>query len=433
MVPNRTRSQSRVGSSQLSLDSSSPRRIGRDNSASDSSRFSSSPSASTARLARDRCQQRHDHSQHYDIIDPENHEHDLPDNTRNHDSSSRRIHEESPDIRKSPPTKNTATASTSASATSTTQDIKMPTSTHRRLQDVLNASVTPEKPSASVLPTTNARRTNSTNSLPPPRLLKRSSSSVRLTTSLEGKATVILEDEESTSLSPVPLPSPGPPQQKYTPARNPQRPLSTQVDSKLWEFCCDNQLAIRSPARTPPQPSEAKQALRLLRTRSNSGGVPSLFRSLSQAEMSNPPSSGQPTKTLAKAPRERKVITSKKAARPKHLGINGKNICHEPSVDSDKENRPPGAPVSPPPERLNPRKVLGVSGKGAVVPTTTKKGKTKAGVSRKVLLEKMPNFAEDVYSTSQESVGSTSTDSPRRIDEIECVENLLSLRGGTWR
>jgi len=316
MVPNRTRSQSRVGSSQLSLDSSSPRRIGRDNSASDSSRFSSSPSASTARLARDRCQQRHDHSQHYDIIDPENHEHDLPDNTRNHDSSSRRIHEESPDIRKSPPTKNTATASTSASATSTTQDIKMPTSTHRRLQDVLNASVTPEKPSASVLPTTNARRTNSTNSLPPPRLLKRSSSSVRLTTSLEGKATVILEDEESTSLSPVPLPSPGPPQQKYTPARNPQRPLSTQVDSKLWEFCCDNQLAIRSPARTPPQPSEAKQALRLLRTRSNSGGVPSLFRSLSQAEMSNPPSSGQPTKTLAKAPRERKVITSKKGCTP---------------------------------------------------------------------------------------------------------------------
>ena len=23
--------------------------------------------------------------------------------------------------------------------------------------------------------------------------------------------------------------------------------------------------------------------------------------------------------------------------------------------------------------------------------------------------------------------------SPRRVDELECVENLLSLRGGTWR
>jgi hypothetical protein len=428
MVPNRARSQSRVGSSQLSLDSSSPRRVGRDNSASDSSGFSSSPSAlgpaSTARLARDRRQQHHDH---YDIIDPENHEHDLPDNTRNHDSSS---HEESPNIRRSPPI---VTASTSASATSTTQDIKMPTSTHRRLQDVLNASVAPEKPSAPVLSTSNARRTNPTNSLPPPRLLKRSSSSVRLTTSLEGKATVILEDGESTSSPPVPLPSPGPPQQKYTPARNPQRPLSTQVDSKLWEFCCDNQSAIRSPARTPPQPSEATQALRLLRTRSNSGGVSSLLRSLSQTEMSNPPSSSQPKKTLAKAPRERKVITSNKAARPKNLGINGKDIYHEPSVDSDKENRPPGAPVSPPPERSNSRKALGVSGKGAVVPTTTKRGKTRAGVSRKVLLEKMPSSGEDVYSTSQESVGSVSADSPRRIDEIECVENLLSLRGGTWR
>lgn len=49
-------------------------------------------------------------------------------------------------------------------------------------------------------------------------------------------------------------------------------------------------------------------------------------------------------------------------------------------------------------------------------------------------------FYED---ETQELVGSQDGDfiavadgdsgSPRRIDEMECVENLLSLRGGTWR
>lgn len=380
-------------------------------------------------------------------------------------------------------------ASAPMPSTTSTQEPKMTTSAaHRRLQDVLNGGktnpVTPEKPSIlppPPIPSSHPRRTPANQSLPPPRLLRRSSSAIRLTTNLEGRATVVLEDEpEPASSPPKPPPTPAPRSAK-------RRPQSTPVDSKLWEFCCDSQSALlRSPQRTPPQPSEATQALRLLRTRRSTLGsaiVPALPRTLSQSQPTTtnqqflkptskkpkpqtlqppPPPSSVSKKTPAK--RLRKVITTaKKAARPKPLSNNPSKdfAIFEQSLDSDKENRPPGAPASPPPEPK--RRVLGMSGKGSLNATTatpskkTMKGKSLyAGPSaRKTLGERQQGRHEpdEGYGASQETqcgggayeddiegdMHGASQDSgiaggsPRRIDEMECVENLLSLRGGTWR
>ncbi|KAI5853813.1 hypothetical protein BZA05DRAFT_270382 [Tricharina praecox] len=425
-------------------------------------------------------------------------------------------------------------AVTASTATTIQHETKMTTSAaHRRLQDVLNGPViAPAAIEEPVLPpplaSTNPRRTPSTSTSasanqlpPPPRLLRRSSSAIRLTTSLEGKATVVLEDAPPSS-PPKQLPTPGP-----RTAR--RRPLSTPVDSSLWEFCCDNQSAIRSPAATPPQPSEATQALRLLRTRRNTiGSLPTLLRTLSQTQpitaaatttttstnttnttnttairkdefvkptpvkkkpqpalpslsekkkssVSKPlaaktPAKKTPSKTPSKPPlkkqqQDRKVITStKKASRPKPLtgsfSRNRKDFGSFESLDSDKENHPPGASFSPPPDPPK-RRALGVAGKGALNGTSTatsvKKPKSKPSTSSSNRRPSTYDIVDEGYGASQESIsfgghenesqdaelfvdgqdggfGSTvRLASPRRVDELECVENLLSLRGGTWR
>jgi len=408
------------------------------------------------------------------------------------------------------------TAAVTASTTTTIQqEMNMTTSAaHRRLQYVLNGSGVAEAVAGvaeaveePVLPpplaSTNPRRTSSAsvsaNQLRPPRLLRRSSSAIRLTTSLEGKATVILEDPPPSS-PPKPLSIPGP-----RPAR--RGPLSTPVDSSLWEFCCDNQSAFRSPAQTPPQPSEATQALRLLRTRRNTiGSVPTLLQTLSQSQpiaattttqkdefvkpkkkpqpalssssekkrtssaskplVSKTPAKKIPFKTSSKPPtkkqqqHERKVITSaKKTLRPKPLtgpsNRTKKDFGSFESLDSDKENHPPGAPFSPP---SNPpkRRALGVSGKGTLnsAPIRVQKPNSKGTPSRR---PSKHDFVDEGYGASQGTVnfggheddgqksellsasqgsgfgGGIRLASPRRVDELECVENLLSLRGGTWR
>ncbi|KAI5793170.1 hypothetical protein EDC01DRAFT_87961 [Geopyxis carbonaria] len=361
-------------------------------------------------------------------------------------------------------------ASTKTNASS--EESTMTTSAHRRLQDVLSRSEPPVE-STPVPVATPSRRTNPTNPLPPPRLLRRSSSVVRLSTSLEGKATVILEDE------PI-IPSSPPPTLIRTPVRQTQsmqRPSTSRrrtlgpVDSKLWEFCCDNQSAIRSPARTPPQPPEATQALRLIRSKSFSSASkqstpkpPTTLRRNHTVESSGsllPPPPPSFSKKLKSIKKERKVITAGgKSSQPKPLKPNSKSkefSIFEPSLDSDKENRPPGAPVSPPPEPK--RRIAGLSGKGAIQSSPIKRRPLSKNKSFNAERESEVDFngsqESGYFGGSQDSVaafmagGESSQESmyigaeaekptngrssPRRIDEIECVENLLSLRGGTWR
>ena len=479
MVPNSSRSMSRVASSsQMSLVSSSPMGLGRhrmsasDHSASSGFPISSSPSALVSRDPRYHLRL-DSHDDPFDDIEDDDDDDTLrfhqtlpeEDHTPGDDSDSDSDDDEEADACQDTPraapshTQEAApmtNAVTPAYPTPVPQEPKATTSAaHRRLQDVLNTAsetvpLTPVKHALLPPPIPSSRRTPANPSLSTPRLLRRSSSLVRLTTSLEGRATVILEDELASS-------PPKPPPTPLARSAIKPRPASTPVDSSLWEFCCDSQSALlRSPKRTPPQPSEATQALRLLRTRRSTIGttstsVPSLPRTLSQSQpikMLVKPTPIkldylQPTSALAvkrlpiKQQKSRKVITTvKKISRPKPLSSTKDFSIFEPSLDSDKENRPPGAPASPPPESK--RRVLGVAGKGGLN-IAPRKAKAKLGERKS-----RPGVDEGYGGASQESQLSVFVDDGasqdsglgcevRRVDEMECVENLLSLRGGTWR
>lgn len=284
------------------------------------------------------------------------------------------------------------------------QQPEMTTSAHQRLQDVLSS--TPAPPPRSV----NPRRTNPpATPHQPPRLLKRSSS-IRLSTSLEGKATVVLDEApESPPLPPSsqPLPIPA----SVPRSTGPQRRI---VDSKIWEFYCDNQAMIRSPGHPHLQPAEAKQALGLLRNKVKPAPSSPITQKKVVVHRRQPPSS--PTK----AKKSRKLI-SKCTARPRKLPL-----LRDPGHESDKENRPPGAPVSPPPE----------PSRRVDAPRKSRKRKRQGGDARRILGDVPP---PPLPSSSSYEPPSSSHDAemessqPVRVDEMECVENLLSLRGGTWR
>jgi len=91
------------------------------------------------------------------------------------------------------------------------------------------------------LPTPNPRRTNHQGTYHPPTLQKRSSSFLRLSTSLNGHAEVVIDTEPTL---PPPLPH-----GLMTPRRGAPVPSTSSVlrdidnmrSSRVWEFCCDKQ------------------------------------------------------------------------------------------------------------------------------------------------------------------------------------------------
>lgn len=155
-------------------------------------------------------------------------------------------------------------------------------------------------------------------------------------------------------------------------------------------------------------------------------------------------------------------MSAQKVTRPKQHSNNSLKkkksySSFEPSIDSDKENNEPGTPFSPPPESK--RRGLGVAGKGFLNSNSTpsKRNKNKRPAFGDRERKRVKYDHDEGYGASQETTGSFENDSqdseiivasqdsgistggglrlssPRRLDEMECVENLLSLRGGTWR
>lgn len=345
----------------------------------------------------------------------------------------------------------------------TPTQVAMTTSTHNRLQHILSYT--------RARPKTSRRRAVPATPSNPPRLLKRSSS-IRLSTSLEGKASVVLEDEPSSPPIPLAIPAPTPQPGSVTRSALKRR----AIDSKIWELCCDNQAVLRSPSRPRIEPSEATEALILLRKKGNGQKAlkDSSWNLPSTAKLKKTNPGAIPSSSPTKAKKSRKVISGK-STHPK-LGVSSskksrtpvlatlQSLLSEPGQDSDKENRPPGAPVSPPPE---PRGRVSVSGKGEVESSrTAKKGKPPrkkpAPTQGKKVLEEsqtipsqsasasiffnMPPSSSQAYGDEfddaagdsqltfyDDSSQGSSQVLPARVAEMECVENLLSLRGGTWR
>lgn len=151
---------------------------------------------------------------------------------------------------------------------------------------------TPIKPLSAptlALPTPNPRRTNPQGTYNPPTLQKRSSSFLRLSTSLEGHAEVVI-DTEPTLPPPLPhglmTPNRGAPVPSTSSAL---RDIDNMRSSRVWEFCCDKQQqpyqsssdgAIPSHHHNALEPDEAGMALSIARNRRKIGAFKDARRKL---------------------------------------------------------------------------------------------------------------------------------------------------------
>lgn len=207
---------------------------------------------------------------------------------------------------------------------------------------------------------------------------------------------------------------------------------------------------IRLPGHPNLQPSEAKQALGLLRNKTKplpvSDVSPVTQKKKKTTTTTTPPPARRPLHSSpTKAKKKRKIISQRAIAtttRSKPLSKKQQQqqqeLPRDPGHESDKENRPPGAPVSPPPE---PRRcVEGVQ--------KSRKRKRPVGDDARRILGDVSAVVAAAAAACEELSGSSQLDAemetallplplplppPVRVDEMECVENLLSLRGGTWR
>lgn len=209
---------------------------------------------------------------------------------------------------------------------------------------------------------------------------------------------------------------------------------------------------IRLPGHPNLQPSEAKQALGLLRNKTKplpvSDVSPVTQKKKKTTTTTTPPPARRPLHSSpTKAKKKRKIIsqraiattTRSKPLSKKQQQQQQQELPRDPGHESDKENRPPGAPVSPPPE---PRRC--VEG----VQKSRKRKRPVGDDARRILGDVSAAVVAAAAAACEELSGSSQLDAememallplplplppPVRVDEMECVENLLSLRGGTWR
>lgn len=216
---------------------------------------------------------------------------------------------------------------------------------------------------------------------------------------------------------------------------------------------------IRSPGHPNLQPSEAKQALGLLRSKTKPLPISDVSpvtqkKKKTTTTTSTPPPAPAPARrplhsSPTKAKKKRKIISQRAIATTRSKPLSQKQqqqqqqqeLPRDPGHESDKENRPPGAPVSPPPE---PRRC--VEG----VQKSRKRKRPVGDDGRRILGDVSAAVAAACEEEEVVVSGSSQLDAemetallplplplplppPVRVDEMECVENLLSLRGGTWR
>ncbi|KAI9819709.1 MAG: hypothetical protein M1832_003943 [Thelocarpon impressellum] len=309
-----------------------------------------------------------------------------------------------------------------------------------------------------------ASTTGSDCTLPgPPPLLKRTSSLVRLSMSLEGKAQVVTGED----ISP-PRPRPARPQalarqsgvlqrsqslgglgdlvRQSTPQRPRHTPCGRSKDSRTWEFYCDSDARNALSAQAEQEQSgSAAGAIELLRSRSTNARAAS--RPNGNKRTNTPASKGEPTKRVKTAAREKPKLAraSSSLARlqaaeshtppPKPSPTQVAAGAHSPSGESDKENWLPGTHVRAP----------SAAAVAAVVPSQPESHER----SRPILREKagVPTSLASPTCPASDVVAAVEAKSPPRIFEddtgdeagrrgaadLDCVQNLLRLSQGNWR
>ncbi|KAF3927358.1 hypothetical protein ABW21_db0203807 [Orbilia brochopaga] len=292
-----------------------------------------------------------------------------------------------------------------------------------------------------------------------PKLLKRSSSQVRLSMSFDGKATIVLEDDEETIASP----------------RSSQTSASTLVDSsqstlgehgctppkrrtinaKIWESCCDSQSSL---PKEPVKEDSPRKALKAIRAR----GVVAAAKAAADARKQRAATTTTTNTNATEGAPKRKVLGTKSAngtvsATATPL-VKKAKIQRQSPTKKDKPRKvvtathkgPKKATPSPPlsavknqkrsPFRGLEKTVNGGSGKGNkpgfTIYQSSDEGDSEkenwdpTSKTRKSRGQQQPSWRSK---NGRNILGDLAGERVPQASELEVIENLMSLRSGLWR
>lgn len=312
--------------------------------------------------------------------------------------------------------------------------------------------------------------------------LKRTSSNIRLSLSLDGKAEVKSGIETTPSpprSQPIPLISSAPRphtglQRSYSalePSDNaiegtflapyPRRGLTGRSrDARTWEFYCDSDVrnALTEQAEREESGS-ATAAISLIRSHSNKAKAmtPNLNKRNAQTQKpdstkrlkadgskTRKPKLGRATSSVARLQTTNGSTQKEKLGRDghKHSKSNSQSIIYqEYNGDSDKENWEPGTQTSNPPRRrpVNSREAARILEENLRVPSQSSSldalmsrgSNTARRLSGKTSgSEKKENGA---YESDDEVAAFMGEPVAREVADLDCVQNLLSLSQAAWQ
>lgn len=308
-----------------------------------------------------------------------------------------------------------------------------------------------------------------------PHLLKQTSSLVRLSMSLDGKAKVTTNDGDSPSpprtqpsISSVELGRPGALQRSQTaigcgdrskesddrPSLPwPGRTISGRSrDARTWEFYCDsdarNALTVHAEQE---QSGSAVGAIVLIRSRNNKTLAPNANKRNLQASKAETvkrvKASGHPVKPkLSRATSSMARLQSAHGSAQKQLSkMKNKGpddgtqptVSRSPSGDSDKENWEPGTQTANVRRRRVPEAQLNrqrpILKENVQIPSQS--SSLGAVLNRENMTPGRGHRKAAVSGEEDEEIAAFMGESsvPREEEDLDCVQNLLSLSQGAWR
>ncbi|KAF3172035.1 hypothetical protein TWF225_010429 [Orbilia oligospora] len=289
-------------------------------------------------------------------------------------------------------------------------------------------------------------------SQPAPSLLKRSSSAVRLSMSFDGKATIILEDDEDA----LPRGS----QTSQTSFHEHTPPKRRTENAKIWESCCDTSLGVE-----PVKEDSPRKALKTIRARGVVAAAKAKAAAAADARKQKPTTTALMTSEAAKKKKTKNAL-GPKSANPIIPLVNTTT-----SIDSPKPLKIQHFSPATSKTNNNPRKVLTASQKGpkkatpspqmsainknrspyrTLADTLNGKNANKAGFTIYQSSDEGDSDKENwepgfkVRKSKQAQQPIWRPKGPRDIlgdldgrvpqpNELEVIENLMSLRDGLWR
>jgi len=297
--------------------------------------------------------------------------------------------------------------------------------------------------------------------------LRRTQSLIRLSTSLEGKAEVAIGNSPSPPKLRAPRPSNG--LQRSQSAIAPNEPTANKMfpdvipqtssmpgrsrDARTWEFYCDSSArdALTEQAERE-QSGSAVGAIGLIRSRSNRAlasnpnkrnARPEKRESIKRLKadkqarkrkLSRTQSSVARLQTVNGNPRETAANRSEKPQKP------GSHLEADHDGDSDKENWEPGTQSRTERRRPNTQQTSSSRSAPSILKESLKIPSQSSSLDTLMnRTEYVPRglqiksaVASDAQKHADEHLVEEGDETPRELDELDCVQNLLSLSQGNW-